>query len=67
LSQETEYKKDKTWSFWKVATHNFDDCVKKSWENFSINIPKKTNHLECKVIHTKVLIVVYSMKKLIIN
>ena len=43
-----EYKKDKTWSFWKVTPHNFDDCVKKSWENFSINVPGKTNYLECK-------------------
>tara|TARA_B100001121_G_scaffold22058_1_gene17113 strand:- start:811 stop:1875 length:1065 start_codon:yes stop_codon:yes gene_type:complete len=32
-----EYKRDKTWSFWKVADHNFDDCVIKSWSNFSIN------------------------------
>ena len=47
IEPRIEYKKDKTWSFWKVAAHNFDDCVKKSWENFSINIPKKTNHLEC--------------------
>ena len=47
IEPREEYKKDKTWSFWKVATHNFDDCVKKSWKNFSINIPKKTNHLEC--------------------
>ena len=43
-----EYKRDKTWSFWKVVPHNFDDCVKKSWQNFSINIPGKTNYLECK-------------------
>ena len=43
-----EYKRDKTWSFWKVVPHNFDDCVKKSWQNFSINVPGKTNHLECK-------------------
>ena len=43
-----EYKKDKTWSFWKVVPHNFDDCVKKNWENFSINIPNNTKYLECK-------------------
>ena len=43
-----EYKKDKTWSFWKVTPHNFDDCVKKNWENFSINVPGKTNYLDCK-------------------
>jgi len=27
--------------------HNFDDCVKKNWENFTINIPKNTNYLNC--------------------
>ena len=42
-----EYKRDKTWSFWKVSPHNFDDCVKKKWKNFSINIPNKTKHLTC--------------------
>ena len=47
IEPRAEYKKDKTWSFWKVATHNFDDCVKKNWKNFTVNIPKKTNHLEC--------------------
>ena len=48
IEPREEYKRDKTWSFWKVIPHNFDDCVKKSWENFSINIPGKTNYLECK-------------------
>ena len=48
IEPRQEYKRDKTWSFWKVTPHNFDDCVKKSWENFSINIPSETNHLECK-------------------
>ena len=31
------YKRDKTWSFWKVLDHSFEDCVIKSWENFSVN------------------------------
>ena len=47
IEPREEYKRDKTWSFWKVASHNFEDCVKKSWENFSINVPNNTNHLEC--------------------
>ena len=47
IEPRLEYKKDKTWSFWKVIPHNFDDCVKKSWKNFSINIAAKTKHLEC--------------------
>ena len=47
IEPRDEYKKDKTWSFWKIITHNFDDCVKKSWKNFSINIPNKTKFLEC--------------------
>ena len=47
IEPREEYKKDKTWSFWKVSPHNFDDCIKKSWKNLSINIPEETNHLTC--------------------
>ena len=47
IEPREEYKRDKTWSFWKVIDHNFDDCVKKSWRNFSINVPNQTKHLEC--------------------
>ncbi len=47
IEPRSEYKRDKTWSFWKVVTHNFEDCVIKSWKNFTINMPKKTNYLEC--------------------
>ncbi len=47
IEPRAKYKKDKTWSFWKTTSHNFNDCVKKSWENFSIHIPQETNHLEC--------------------
>ena len=47
IEPRDEYKRDKTWSFWKINTHNFDDCVKKSWKNFSVNIPNKTKFLEC--------------------
>ena len=48
IEPRDEYKRDKTWSFWRVVSHNFDDCVKKNWKNFSINIPGKTNYLDCK-------------------
>jgi len=47
IEPRTEYKRDKTWSFWKVFEHNFDDCIKKNWNNFSINLPSQTKHLEC--------------------
>ena len=47
IEPRDEYKKDKTWSFWKVLDHNFDDCVKKSWKNFSINSSTETKHLKC--------------------
>ena len=47
IEPRSEYKKDKTWSFWKVVHHNFDDCVQKNWNNFSINIAGKNNHLKC--------------------
>ena len=29
IENRKEYKRDKTWSFWRVTPHNFDDCVKK--------------------------------------
>ena len=47
IEPREEYKRDKIWSFWKVIDHNFEDCIKKSWKNFSINLPSKTKHLEC--------------------
>ena len=47
IEPRDEYKRDKTWSFWKIIPHNFDDCVKKNWKNFSINVPNKTEFLEC--------------------
>ena len=46
IEPRSEYKNDKTWSFWKVIPHSFDDCVKKSWENFSINVPGKNNFFD---------------------
>ena len=48
IEPRDEYKRDKTWSFWRVSEHNFDDCVIKNWKNFSINVPNKTNFLECE-------------------
>jgi len=47
IEPRKEYIKDRTWSFWKVSPHNFDDCVQKNWKNFSINVTGKTNHLKC--------------------
>ena len=34
IEPRKEYKRDKTWSFWKVTPHNFDDCVIKNWKAF---------------------------------
>ena len=47
IEPRLEYNRDKTWSYWKTLEHNFTDCVKKSWINFSINIPNKTKFIEC--------------------
>ena len=48
IEPREEYKRDKTWSFWKISSHNFEDCVKKSWDNFTINSSSKTKYIECK-------------------
>ena len=37
IENRDDYKRDKTWSFWKVFNHNFEDCVIKSWNNFTVN------------------------------
>ncbi len=47
VEPRTNYKRDKTWSFWRVSPHNFEDCVIKSWKDFSINIPSKNNYINC--------------------
>ena len=47
IEPRSEYKRDKTWSFWKVISHNFDDCVKKSWNEFSIKIPSNSKIIKC--------------------
>ncbi len=49
IEPRLEYKKDKTWSFWKVTDHSFEDCVKKNWQNFSINTETRTKYLECSI------------------
>ncbi len=45
IENRKEYKRDKTWSFWKVNNHNFEDCVIKSWNNFTINTNQNTREL----------------------
>jgi len=47
IEPRNDYIRDKTWSFWKVAAHNFEDCVKHSWSNFSVNIPNQTKYIKC--------------------
>ena len=47
IEPRTNYYRDKTWSFWRISPHNFEDCVIKSWECFSVNITDKTNYINC--------------------
>jgi lycopene beta-cyclase len=47
IEPRSAYKSDKTWSFWKVISHNFDDCVKKSWKEFSIKLPSNSKVIKC--------------------
>tara|TARA_B100001093_G_scaffold515975_1_gene593629 strand:- start:612 stop:1679 length:1068 start_codon:yes stop_codon:yes gene_type:complete len=46
IEPRSVYKRDKTWSFWKVYEHNFEDCVIKSWNNFSVNTSESSVELE---------------------
>ena len=48
IETRKKYERDKTWSFWKVFNHNFEDCVIKNWNNFTINIAEKYHELSNK-------------------
>ncbi len=48
IEPRKEYKRDKTWSFWKVFDHNFENCVIKSWNNFTINSSENCHELTNK-------------------
>jgi len=48
IEPRTEYKRDKTWSFWKVCNHDFEDCVIKSWNNFSVKAYNNSNKVNIK-------------------
>ena len=48
IETREEYKRDKTWSFWKMFDHNFEDCVIKSWNNFTINTSDDFHELSNK-------------------
>ena len=48
IEPRTEYKRDKTWSFWRVIDHRFDDCVIKSWNNFSIYTTSSAHKFKTK-------------------
>ena len=45
IEPRKEYKRDKTWSFWKVFDHNFEDCVIKSWNSFTIHSSESSQEL----------------------
>jgi len=47
VEPRTEYKRDKTWSFWKVFDHNFEDCIKKNWKEFSIKTSSNSKVITC--------------------
>jgi len=46
IETREEYKRDKTWSFWNVFDHNFEDCVIKTWNNFTINTSESSHELK---------------------
>ena len=47
VEPRAEYKRDKTWSFWKIFDHNFEDCIKKDWKEFSIKTSSYSKVIKC--------------------
>tara|TARA_B100000214_G_C23916202_1_gene603817 strand:- start:10 stop:1074 length:1065 start_codon:yes stop_codon:yes gene_type:complete len=48
IEPREDYKRDKTWSFWKVNQHNFDDCIKNRWNEFSIKTNSGSKIIKCE-------------------
>ena len=63
IEPRSEYKRDKTWSFWKVINHNFDDCVKKIGIIFLLKYLTNLKLLNVKIFLTKALIADYFIQK----
>jgi lycopene beta-cyclase len=59
IEPRDEYKRDKTWSFWRVSEHNFDDCVIKNWKNFSVNAANKTHLYSIAFLLSKKTLEIY--------
>ena len=47
IEPREEYKRDKTWSFWKVFAHNFEDCIKKSGIILQLILQANKQYVEC--------------------
>ena len=47
VEPRTYYKRDKTWSFWKVRPHHFEDCVSHSWNDFRIHTDQHEQRVSC--------------------
>ena len=59
IEPRDEYKRDKTWSFWKVNDHNFNDCIKNSdavvilteWNEFrSLSPQRLKEHMKGNIL-----------------
>tara|TARA_B100001057_G_scaffold94168_1_gene90492 strand:- start:1534 stop:2607 length:1074 start_codon:yes stop_codon:yes gene_type:complete len=48
IDPRDSYFRDKSWSFWKIFNHNFEDCVIKNWYQFDVKIPNAKRRLNCK-------------------
>ena len=42
------YKRDKTWSFWRLGAHRFEDCVLKQWDQFRVHTPTSRRLVNCE-------------------
>ena len=46
IDSKKEFVKDRTWSFWKICEHNFEDCLEKQWSKISVQLNRNTKTLD---------------------
>ena len=50
IEPRTEYRRDKTWSFWNVAEHHHDDCVIGRWPQFTVERENEKRTIDCSAL-----------------
>ena len=47
VDPRVSYQRDKTWSFWRLGPHAFEDCVLQQWDQFRVRTTTSSRSVNC--------------------